>query len=120
MVSTINEETRKNLHDFFEQYMKKFIFRENKITRERFFCDFEYFMSKYKDEEINLSIDKQIEILLFLKEALGNYRNYICIDTSTDTESERYISFYIEPCNIKEWEVMMNCIYDKKENACPF
>ena len=111
MVSTINKTTRNNLRDFFEQDMKDFLFSDTQITRERFFGDFEYFMSKYKDEEINLSIDEQIEILLFLKEAL---KDYICINATGTEVGKRYItfSFSTEPCDIEEWEAMLNCIYD--------
>ena len=116
MVSIINEATKKILRDFFEQDMKKFIFHENKITREAFFDKLEDFMSSENKKYITLSIDEQVEILLFLEEA---FRYCICIDSDTEN-SERFISFYFEPCNIEEWEAMLNCIYDKKENACPF
>ena len=114
MVSKVTETTKKTLRDFFEQVMKGIIFYDNKITRGGFFDRFEYFISP-KGEDITLSIDEKVEILLFLKEAL---RSYICIDTAIDTEhSERFISFSIEPCDIEVWEAMMNCIYNKKENS---
>ena len=119
VVSTINEATKKNLRDFFEQVIGEIIFCDNIITRERFFDRFEYFISP-KGENITLSLDEKVKILLFLKEALANY---ICLKSSTDEQmSERYIKFLIDPCDIEKWEAMMNCIYDKdkKENSCFF
>ena len=117
MVSTINEATRKNLRDFFEQYLRDFLFSDTQITRERFISYFQIFMLKYKDEEIDLSIDEQVEILLFLKEAL---KDYICINATGTEVDKRYLSFFAEPCDVQEWEAMLNCIYAKKENSCPF
>ena len=112
MVSEEYEATKRTLRCFFEQVMKEFLFYHSKISRKEFFIRLEYFIQS-KDKNITLSIDEKMVILLLLSETLANY---IGIGFHEDTQNgERYIAFYIDPYNFKEWETMINCIYDERK-----
>ena len=106
-------ELPKVLRDFFERFMSDYLFHHRRIARGSFFDRFEYFIAP-KDEDVTLSTDEKVKILLFLKDVL---KEYIVINASDSSFDERFIEFFIDPCNMDRWQEMLDCIYDNKKEA---